>query len=361
VNSGSDTPASVHQTSDINVALNRVLPSPADLIGSIPRNQEQSDFIVKSRQTIHGIIFGNDPRLLLVVGPCSIHDVDAGREYADRLAKLAAEVSDRFFVAMRVYFEKPRTTVGWKGLIMDPKLDDSADIPAGLSIARNFLREVINAGVPTSTELLDPITPQYIADLICWSAIGARTTESQTHRQMASGLSMPLGFKNATDGSIDVAVNAIQAAGHSQTFLGVSLDGRASAVTTRGNPNCHVVLRGGRAGPNYDADSITKVDAELKKAGLFPAIMVDCSHDNSGKKPENQGEVFLNVINQAANGRTSIIGAMLESNLEAGKQKFPAPLDSLKRGVSITDGCIGWDETEKLIRQAYDRIANRFA
>lgn len=350
----------MHQTSDINVVLNRVLPSPAELIERTPRNPEQSDFIVKSREAIHSIIFGDDRRLLLVVGPCSIHDVDAGREYADRLAKLAAEVSDRIFVAMRVYFEKPRTTVGWKGLIMDPKLDDSGDIPGGLQLARTFLRNVIDASIPTATELLDPITPQYIADLICWTAVGARTTESQTHRQMASGLSMPLGFKNATDGSIDVAINAIKAAGQQQTFLGVSLDGRASAVTTRGNPNCHVVLRGGRDGPNYDSASVESVEADLKDARLIPAILVDCSHDNSGKKPENQGEVFLNVIDQAASGRASIIGAMLESNLEPGNQKFPAPLESLKRGVSITDGCIGWDETETLIREAYKRLAGRF-
>jgi 3-deoxy-7-phosphoheptulonate synthase len=263
-------------------------------------------------------------------------------------------------VAMRVYFEKPRTAIGWKGLIMDPRLDASGDIPAGLELARTFLRDVIDLGLPTATELLDPITPQYIADLICWSTVGARTTESQVHRQMASGLSMPLGFKNGTDGSIDSAINAIRAASQPQTFLGVSLEGRASAVTTRGNPNCHIVLRGGRPGPNYSNEHIDGVEQGLARAGLIQAILVDCSHDNSGKKPELQGEVFTHVVDQAAHGRSSIIGAMIESNLEPGSQKFPAALDQLRYGVSITDGCIGWHETEVLVRAAYARLAPRF-
>lgn len=351
----------VHQTADINVALNRVLPTPAELLQRIPRSEAQSDFIVRARREIHRIIFGDDRRLLLVIGPCSIHDVKAGREYAQRLADLAHAVRERMVIAMRVYFEKPRTSTGWKGLIMDPKLDGSGDIPGGLEIARTFLRDVIDLGLPTATELLDPITPQYIADLICWSTIGARTTESQTHRQMASGLSMPLGFKNGTDGTIESAINAIRAASHEQTFLGVSLDGRASAVTTRGNPNCHIVLRGGRPGPNCSAEHIAAAEAKLLKSGLIPAILVDCSHDNSGKQPEKQGEVFREVIAQAAGGRNSIIGAMIESNLEAGNQKFPAPLATLRYGVSITDGCIGWAETEEIVRAACDSLAPRFA
>ena len=251
----------------------------------VPRTEAQADFVAHSREAIHRIIFGDDPRLLLVVGPCSIHDVAAGREYAERLAALSREVADRLLLVMRVYFEKPRTTVGWKGLIMDPHLDGTGDIPTGLRLAREFLRTVIDLGLPTATELLDPITPQYIADLICWSAIGARTTESQTHRQMASGLSMPLGFKNGTDGSIQTAINAIKAACAPQTFLGINEDGQASAVTTRGNPNCHLVLRGGANGPNYAADHVAAAEKLLREAGLFTRIMVDCSHDNSGQEP----------------------------------------------------------------------------
>lgn len=348
------------QTADINVASNRVLPSPRELLTAIPRTDAQSSFILHSRRAIHDIIFGDDRRLLVVAGPCSIHDIDAGREYGRRLAALAREVADRLCLVMRVYFEKPRTSVGWKGLIMDPHLDGSGDIPAGLRLARTFLRDIIDLGLPTASELLDPITPQYIADLVCWSAIGARTTESQTHRQMASGLSMPMGFKNSTDGSVAPAINAIRAASHPQTFLGVSLDGQASAVSTRGNPNCHVVLRGGRDKPNYSAADLQAVENALSAAGLPLAILVDCSHDNSSKRPERQGEVFLNVIEQAAAGRTSIIGAMLESNLEPGSQPFPAERASLRYGVSITDACIGWAETERLIRAAHERLAARF-
>lgn len=351
----------MHQTADINVVANRVLPTPTELLRDVPRTEAQSNFIASSRRDIHDIIFGNDRRLLLVIGPCSIHDVEAGREYARRLRHLANEVSDRLLLVMRVYFEKPRTTTGWKGLIMDPHLDGTADIPAGLQLARRFLRDVIDLGLPTATELLDPITPQYIADLICWSAIGARTTESQTHRQMASGLSMPLGFKNGTDGNLQSAINAIKAASQSQTFLGVSLEGRASAVTTRGNPNCHVVLRGGRDGPNFSPAQVAAAEATLVAAKLPPALLIDCSHDNSAKKPERQPEVLASVIDQVAAGRHSIIGAMIESNLEPGNQAFPVARGELRFGVSITDGCIGWAETEACVRDAHARLAPRFA
>jgi 3-deoxy-7-phosphoheptulonate synthase len=349
----------VHQTADLNVASNTVLPAPAELLARIPRSEAQSDFILRSRREIHDIVFGGDRRLLLVAGPCSIHDPEAGREYARRLATIARRVSDRVLVAMRVYFEKPRTSIGWKGLIMDPHLDGSADIPAGLALARSFLRDVVDLGLPTATELLDPITPQYIADLVCWSAIGARTTESQTHRQMASGLSMPLGFKNSTDGSVQPAINAIKAAGQPQTFLGVSMDGRASAVTTRGNPNCHVVLRGGRDGPNYGAPHVAAVAAALRAAHLPPAVLIDCSHDNSGKRPERQSSVLRDILAQVCGGGAPIIGAMLESNLEAGSQPFPAPPGSLRFGVSITDACLGWPETEALLLETHDRLGCR--
>src|SRR5271170_1676576 len=251
---------SMQRTSDINVVETRPLPSPAALIVEVPKTEAQADFVTRSRQDIHRLIFTDDRRLLLIVGPCSIHDVAAGREYAERLAALAREVADRVMIVMRVYFEKPRTTVGWKGLIMDPHLDGSHDIAAGLRAARSFLRDVLDLGLPTATELLDPITPQYIADLVCWSAVGARTAESQTHRQMASGLSMPLGFKNGTDGSIATAINAIRSAAQPHSFLGINLDGAASAIVTRGNPNCHVVLRGGAGGPNYSPGHIAQTE-----------------------------------------------------------------------------------------------------
>jgi 3-deoxy-7-phosphoheptulonate synthase len=269
-------------------------------------------------------------------------------------------VQDRVLVVMRVYFEKPRTTVGWKGLVMDPHLDGSHDIAAGLRLARTFLRDVLDLGLPTATELLDPITPQYIADLICWSAIGARTAESQTHRQMASGLSMPLGFKNGTDGSIATAINAIKAAAQPHTFLGINLDGSASAIVTRGNPACHVVLRGGATGPNYSPAHIAQTEQLLAKAGLIRSILVDCSHDNSAKQPERQPEVMRELLAQIAAGSTSLTGAMIESNLAAGSQPFPQPKEKLRYGVSITDACIDWPTTENLVREIHATLAPRF-
>jgi 3-deoxy-7-phosphoheptulonate synthase len=351
----------MQRTSDINVVETRRLPSPTELLASSPKSEAQAEFVTRARQDLHKLIFTDDRRLLMIVGPCSIHDVDAGREYAQRLSALAREVSDRVMVVMRVYFEKPRTTVGWKGLIMDPRLDGTNDIAAGLGIARGFLRDVLDLGLPTATELLDPITPQYIADLVCWSAIGARTAESQTHRQMASGLSMPMGFKNGTDGSVQTAINAIRAASHPQTFLGINLDGAASAVVTAGNPNCHIVLRGGSAGPNYSPEHIAKTERLLEKAGLIKSILVDCSHDNSEKKPERQPEVMRALLAQIRAGNTSIMGAMVESNLLAGSQPFPQPVERLRRGVSITDGCIDWPTTEALIREVHVALSARFA
>jgi 3-deoxy-7-phosphoheptulonate synthase len=350
----------MQKTSDINVVETSVLPSPALLVAEQPKTESQAAFVAHAREEIHRLIFTGDKRFLLVVGPCSIHDTATGAEYAQKLAKLAAEVANRIMIVMRVYFEKPRTTVGWKGLIMDPHLDGSHDIATGLRTARAFLREVLDLGLPTATELLDPITPQYIADLICWSAIGARTTESQTHRQMASGLSMPLGFKNSTDGSIQAAINAIKAASQPQTFLGISMDGVASSVTTRGNPDCHIVLRGGSAGPNYSPAHIADVEKLLTKAGLPKTILVDCSHDNSAKQPERQPEVVQALLAQIAAGSTSIMGAMIESNLQAGNQPFPQPKEKLRPGVSITDGCIDWSTTEKVVREIHAALAPRF-
>jgi 3-deoxy-7-phosphoheptulonate synthase len=344
--------------SDIHVSSNLVLPTPLDLLKQLPPSDSDTDFIFQSRREIREIIFGNDPRLLVIAGPCSIHDIVAGREYAERFKVLAEQVKDRMLLVMRVYFEKPRTTVGWKGLIMDPHLDGSNRIEEGLQVARQFLLDMIRLGIPTATELLDPITPQYIADLICWSAIGARTTESQTHRQMASGLSMPLGFKNGTLGNLEPAINAIKAATHPQTFLGVGMDGRASAVTTTGNPDCHIILRGGDSGPNYDDQSVRATRELLVKSGLKPAIMIDASHGNCRKDERLMPGVFEEIVRQRAAGDTSIIGAMLESNLVGGAQKFPQPLDQLVYGQSITDACMDWETTEKLLVAA---VFNRHA
>jgi 3-deoxy-7-phosphoheptulonate synthase len=350
----------MQKTSDINVVETRALPSPAALLAELPKTPAQADFVTHARREIHRLIFTDDKRFLLIVGPCSIHDIAAGRDYAAKLADLAREVSDRVMIVMRVYFEKPRTTVGWKGLVMDPHLDGSHDIAEGLRVGRGFLRDVLDLGLPTATEFLDPITPQYMADLVCWGAIGARTAESQTHRQMASGLSMPIGFKNGTDGSITTATNAIKAAAQPHTFLGINLDGAASAIVTRGNADCHVVLRGGATGPNYSPTHIAQTEQLLAKADLPKAILVDCSHDNSTKKPERQPDVLRELITQISSGNSSIMGAMVESNLEAGSQPFPQPKDKLRYGVSITDGCIGWATTEALIRELHAALAPRF-
>lgn len=346
----------MRKVSDLNVASNIPLPAPALMLYEIPRSEAQEEFVAESRQIIRSIIQRSDPRFLLIVGPCSIHDTQAGRDYATRLRNLIDRVQDKIYVVMRCYFEKPRSTTGWKGLIMDPHLDGSHNIPEGLRLARRFLRDVIDLGVPTATELLDPITPQYIADLICWSAIGARTTESQTHRQMASGLSMPLGFKNTTPGMIEPAVNAIKAAREPQTFLGISGDGVASAVSTTGNPHCHIVLRGGDHGPNYSAEHVAEAERQLVHAGLDRAILIDCSHGNSGKDPHRQPEVLRYVAGLRAAGTASVFGAMLESNLLAGQQSFPRSLDSLVYGQSITDACIDWDMTERLVLEVAEQL-----
>lgn len=339
------------QVSDLHITKNIPLPAPALLQSEVSRSEDQAAFMAESRDIIRAILAGTDPRFLLIVGPCSIHDTKAGIEYAKKLAKLAEEVKDKVYIVMRVYFEKPRTTVGWKGLIMDPALDGSDNIPEGLRKARTFLREIIDIGLPTATELLDPITPQYIADLISWSAIGARTTESQTHRQMASGLSMPLGFKNTTTGDLVAAVNAINASTQPQTFLGVSEQGVASAVTTSGNPDCHIILRGGDNGPNYSAQHVAETVELLTKKGACNSIMIDASHANCQKNHELMPDVYRDIVAQRAAGNTKIIGAMLESHLVEGNQKFPQPLADLTYGQSITDKCINWDATVQLVKE----------
>jgi len=294
---------------------------------------------------------------MVILGPCSIHDTKSGLEYAHKLKALSDKVEDRIFVVMRSYFEKPRTSVGWKGLIMDPMLDDSCNLPLGLKTARRFLLNLIEIGLPTATELLDPITPQYIADLICWSAVGARTTESQTHRQMASGLSMPLGFKNSTSGDLKAAINAVKAASAPMTFMGINYIGQASAVSTKGNPFCHVILRGGEAGPNYSEKDIKECAVELTKNGLMESVTVDCSHANSNKDHRLQSEVMLEVVANRQKALPCVKAVMLESNLLEGNQKFPAPKNQLKYGVSITDACIGWEDTESLILKSWEMLA----
>ena len=344
------------QVADLHVVQNVPLPAPAFVMSEIKRNDEEAAFVARSRETIRAILNGEDPRLLVIVGPCSIHDTNAGLDYAKRLRELADKVQDKLYLVMRVYFEKPRTTVGWKGLIMDPELDGTDNIPRGLLVAREFLRQVIDLGVPTATELLDPITPQYIADLICWSAIGARTSESQTHRQMASGLSMPLGFKNTTSGDLQAAINAIGAANKPQTFLGVSEQGVASAVSTSGNPDCHVILRGGDKGPNFDEASVKAAIDHLRDSELAPVVMIDASHANCSKDDKQMPAVFEEIVRQRAAGNTGIVGAMLESNIEAGNQKFPQPLEDLTYGQSITDKCIDWPRTEALLQAAVQAL-----
>ncbi len=343
------------RVSDVHVIANTALPSPKEMSAEIPRGDAHAAFVCESRRAIARTISGEDPRFLLIVGPCSIHDLKGGQEYAARLAKLAAEVRDRVLIVMRVYFEKPRTTIGWKGLIMDPHLDGTNDIPAGLRIARAFLRDVLELGLPTATEMLDPITPQYIADLTCWTAIGARTTESQTHRQMASGLSMPVGFKNTTSGAVVPAINAIKAAVQRQTFLGINEHGHASVVSTTGNPDCHVILRGGDDSPNHGAAHVAAALAALEKAGLPEKIMVDASHANCGKDCQRMPATFREILAQrAARGGVigGVIGAMLESNLVAGAQSLGKDRSTLVYGKSITDQCIDWATTESLVREA---------
>lgn len=337
------------RVTDLHVVDNTPLPAPVALLQEIPRSEGHAAFVAQSRESIANILSGTDERFLVIVGPCSIHDIKAGREYAGRLARLADEMKDRLMIVMRVYFEKPRTTVGWKGLIMDPHLDGTNDIPTGLRMARTFLRDVLELGLPTATEMLDPITPQYIADLTCWSAIGARTTESQTHRQMASGLSMPVGFKNATSGSVSAAINGIKASMQPQTFLGINEEGRASVVTTTGNAASHLILRGGESGPNHDEVSVSRALIALQKNGLPPKVMIDASHANCGKDCRRMPDTYREILRQRRAGNPGIIGAMLESNLLSGAQAMAESREALVYGQSITDQCIDWETTRELL------------
>lgn len=324
--------------------------TPVQIKEQLPASDAVVDTVRRGRDQARAILNGEDDRLLVVIGPCSIHDPAAALEYARRLAALSKEVEDRYCVIMRVYFEKPRTTVGWKGLINDPLMDDSCDMAHGIALARQILLEITALGLPAGTEFLDPIIPQYIADLISWSAIGARTTESQTHREMASGLSMPVGFKNGTDGSVQVAIDAMKSSRTPHSFLGIDQDGSTSIVKTTGNPDSHVVLRGGRNGTNYEPCKVASACEVLRKNGLRPAVMVDCSHANSNKDYNRQPIVWQSILEQRASGNREIIGAMLESNLHAGAQPLGTDPNALQYGVSITDACISWETTEQLLK-----------
>lgn len=341
---------------DLNVASTETLITPEALKKEMPLSDKAAETVASSRQAIYDIMDGKDHRLFVVVGPCSIHDVEAARDYAQRLKKLADEVSDTILIVMRVYFEKPRTTVGWKGLINDPHLNDTFDIEQGLHIGRRLLLDINELGLPAATEALDPISPQYLQDTIAWSAIGARTTESQTHREMSSGLSMAIGFKNGTDGSLDVAVNAMKSVSHPHSFLGIDQQGKVAIIRTKGNNYGHVVLRGGGGKPNYDSVSVALCEQALEKAGLRKSIMVDCSHANSSKDPAIQPLVLQDISHQILEGNTSIQGLMVESNINWGNQSIPENLADLKYGVSLTDACIDWPTTEKAIREMRDKL-----
>ncbi|MGF1548491.1 MAG: 3-deoxy-7-phosphoheptulonate synthase AroG [Thiotrichales bacterium] len=347
-----------YQTDDLRIKGIQEVSSPDEIRAEYPITEAASRTVFETRKAIHRILLGQDDRLLVVVGPCSVHDPKAACDYAERLLDLRERLKDDLLVVMRVYFEKPRTTVGWKGLINDPDLDGSFQINRGLRIARKLLLDLANAGVPAATEYLDLISPQYVADLVSWGAIGARTTESQTHRELASGLSCPVGFKNGTDGNIQIAVDAIVSASRPHHFLSVTKSGHSAIFSTTGNPDCHLILRGGNGKPNYDAEHIQRAGAQLEKGGLRAAMMVDCSHANSSKKPERQVSVANDVAGQLAAGERRIIGVMIESHLRAGRQDQVAG-ESLTYGQSITDACISWDDTQPALKALAAAVRQR--
>jgi 3-deoxy-7-phosphoheptulonate synthase len=341
----------IPRTSNVHVTRFEPLVPPAELLAELPISRDVATVVLEARRTIAGILSGEDRRLMVIVGPCSIHDARAALDYAGRLALLRRELSDVLYLVMRVYFEKPRTTVGWKGLISDPHLDGTRDMETGLRIARQLLLDINALGLPAATELLGPVVPQYIADLVSWTCIGARTAESQTHRELASGLSMPVGFKNTTDGNLQIALDAMQAAGAPHTFLGMDNDGRSAIIHTTGNPERHLVLRGGGGQTNYDADSVSEAARLCAARGLPARVLVDCSHGNSNKDFTRQPAVFRDVLTQVAGGSRHIMAAMLESHLHAGNQKVEHGTVGLAYGVSITDACIDWPTTEAALRE----------
>lgn len=341
---------------NIHVSDVQVMMSPGELKQELPTTEKTLTFVAQTRQKIADIIHGKDHRLLVVCGPCSIHDPAAALDYARRLKKLSDSVGDQLYLVMRAYFEKPRTSVGWKGLINDPYMDGSFHIQEGLQIARRLLLDLLDIGLPLATEALDPISPQYLGDLFSWSAIGARTTESQTHREMASGLSMPVGFKNGTDGGLEMATNAVKAASSAHSFMGINQEGQVSLITTVGNPDAHVILRGG-AQTNYDSVSVSECETHMKNAGLRPALMIDCSHANSRKDYRRQSLVAEDVVHQIREGNNSIMGIMLESNLHEGNQSADRLKENLQYGVSITDACIDFDTTQTLLHRMHKELS----
>jgi 3-deoxy-7-phosphoheptulonate synthase len=341
---------------DVNIKSIQTLVTPNELKSELPLSDVASQTVLKGRETIRNILDGSDKRLFVVIGPCSIHDPKAAHEYADRLKALSEKVKDTLYLVMRVYFEKPRTTIGWKGLINDPDMNDSFNIEKGLRIGRKLLLELNEKGLPCATEALDPNSPQYYQDLISWSAIGARTTESQTHREMSSGLSSPVGFKNGTDGGLTVATNAMQSVKYGHSFLGLNEDGQVSIINTNGNPYAHVVLRGGNGKPNYDAGSVAEAENALAKAKVSTKIMIDASHANSNKDPYLQPLVLKNITEQILDGNKSIVGLMVESHLKGGRQDIPENLCDLEYGKSVTDGCIDWETTEKTLLEMHEAL-----
>ncbi|MCH7311934.1 MAG: 3-deoxy-7-phosphoheptulonate synthase [Acinetobacter sp.] len=356
MNTLQSNPVSQPDIDDVNIKSIQTLITPAELKADLPLSETASQTVLQGRATVRNILDGNDKRLFVVIGPCSIHDVKAANEYADRLKELSEKVKDTLYLVMRVYFEKPRTTVGWKGLINDPDMNDSFNIEKGLHIGRGLLLELNEKGLPCATEALDPNSPQYYQDLISWSAIGARTTESQTHREMSSGLSSPVGFKNGTDGGLTVATNAMQSVKHGHSFLGLNENGQVAIINTNGNPYAHVVLRGGNGKPNYDASSVADAEAALAKAKVSNKIMIDTSHANSNKDPYLQPLVLKNITEQILDGNKSIVGIMVESHLKGGRQDIPENLCDLVYGQSVTDGCIDWDTTERALLEMHEAL-----
>ena len=348
-------PKRVKEVDNFHIVAHEELPTPASLKDEFPLQGQALDTVLGGHRAVKAVLDRKDPRLIVVVGPCSIHNPAEALEYARRLKPLADELAEDLLLLMRVYFEKPRTAIGWEGLIYDPHLDGSHRIDQGIRIGRRLMLDIANLGLPIAVEALDLISPQYLQDLVTWTAVGARTSESPTHRKLASGISSAIGFKNNTDGSLTVAVNAIRSASASNSFISVTEEGMVAVFRTRGNPHCHVILRGGRQ-PNYDQDSVQACEAELQKAGLLANIMIDCSHGNSQKDPERQAAVLDDIAGQIAAGNRSIIGVMLESNLEAGNQPIPDDLEDLRYGVSVTDGCISWQSTEALLRSFASKI-----
>jgi 3-deoxy-7-phosphoheptulonate synthase len=345
------------ETNNLHIITSRPLISPSLLKSQYPMTEESNRTVVEGRKVVVNILNKKDARLVAVVGPCSLHDIQSAMEYAEKLNKLRGVINDRIFVIMRAYFEKPRTVIGWKGLITDPHLDGTYDIESGLKLARKLLIDITEMGLPCGSEMLDPIVPQYIADLISWASIGARTTESQTHREMASGLSMPVGFKNGTSGDFKTAVNAMRSARHPHHFIGIDQNGTTSILRTSGNPFSHLVLRGGYHSPNYYEENIETAEKMILNLKMEPAIIIDCSHANSIKQYKRQERVLRSILDQKKRGRNSIVGFMLESNLIAGSQSIPDDLKDLTYGQSITDGCLGWEETEDMLLYAYEMIA----